>query len=117
MRRHKTLFSRLERQGLLDKTDNGKFVFLSNFNFGESKINSNNYVDALTEYYYNSYLASANIIQLTTTDLAFYNGVEDFQKRNKQDNAPGEELNTEAMYNGERIGKDNETYVVLADHR
>ncbi len=40
--------------------------------------------DRLREYFWNSKLATSQIIELTTTDLAFYDGVTDFQKRFKR---------------------------------
>ena len=38
----------------------------------------NNAKAALREYFWNSKLATSQIIQLTTTDLAFYKNIEDF---------------------------------------
>jgi len=38
----------------------------------------NNAKSALREYFWNSKLATSQIIQLTTTDLAFYTDIEDF---------------------------------------
>lgn len=96
--------------GLLEKSDNGKYKSLSSLG-----ITANNVSDKLQEYFYNSYLATANIIQLTSTDLSYYKNVEDFQKRNKEIHAPGTMVNTQATYNGERIGKDRESYIILRD--
>ena len=108
--------TRLREQGLLDTNDKGKLIHFENLKYNNGQaINTTNIADALGEYYYNSYLASANIIQLTTTDLRYYANVEDFQKRFKQVNAPGEALNTLAMYKGDRVGKDIEKYAVLKD--
>lgn len=108
--------TRLREQGLLDTNDKGELIIFENlkYNNGEAITNSN-VADAIGEYFYNSYLASANIIQLTTTDLRYYANVEDFQKRFKQVNAPGEALNTLAKYKGDRVGKDIEKYAVLKD--
>lgn len=96
--------------GLLEVNKRGDYIYLKDF--GINKDNINNKFD---EYFYNDYLATANIIQLTTTDLALYKDVSVFQKRNKQIHAPGTALNTLAEYNGERIGKENETTIYLAD--
>ena len=95
-----------------------KYTFLTGFKHNGKPITpkNKNAEDALTEYFYNSYLATANMIQLTSTDMSYFDGIVDFQKRNKQINAPGEGVYTQATYNGERIGKDEETYVVLSDH-
>lgn len=75
----------------------------------------NNAKDALREYYWNSKLATSQIIQLTTTDLAFYKNLEDFQKRYKEVHAPALRLNTKATYKGERIGRDWERTIYLKD--
>lgn len=75
----------------------------------------NNAKDALREYYWNSKLATSQIIQLTTTDLAFYTNLEDFQKRYKEVHAPALRLNTKATYKGKRIGRDWEKTIYLKD--
>lgn len=75
----------------------------------------NNAKAALREYYWNSKLATSQIIELTTTDLAFYKNVEDFQKRYKEVHAPSLRLNTKATYKGERIGRDWERTIYLKD--
>ena len=77
----------------------------------------NNAKAALREYYWNSKLATSQIIELTTTDLAFYKNVEDFQKRYKEVHAPALRLNTKATYKGERIGRDWERTVYLKDDK
>ena len=75
----------------------------------------NNAKAALREYYWNSKLATSQIIELTTTDLAFYKNVEDFQKRYKEVHAPALRMNTKATYKGERIGRDWERTIYLKD--
>lgn len=75
----------------------------------------NNAKDALREYYWNSKLATSQIIQLTTTDLAYYRNLEDFQKRYKEIHSPALRLNTEAMYKGEKIGRDWERTILIKD--
>lgn len=66
--------------------------------------------ELLREYYYNSSLATCNIIQMTTTDLAFYKNMEDFQKRYKEVHAPALRLNTHSKY-----GREFEKTLLLAD--
>lgn len=78
------------------------------------KINDN-VKDALREYYWNSKYATSQIIQLTTTDLAFYKNMEDFQKRFKEIHSPALRLNTKAMFNGSLIGRELERTIYLAD--
>lgn len=75
----------------------------------------NNSKDALREYYWNSTFATSQIIQITTTDLAFYKDMEDFQKRFKEVHAPALRLNTMAKFHGEPIGRIWERTIYLAD--
>lgn len=75
----------------------------------------NNSKDALREYYWNSKFATSQIIQMTTTDLAFYKDIEDFQKRYKEVHAPSLRLNTRATFHGETIGRTWERTIYLAD--
>lgn len=50
----------------------------------------------LENFFWNDFLASINIIELTATDLAYYKNVEDFQKRFAQIHAPGLRLDVTA---------------------
>lgn len=75
----------------------------------------NNSKDALREYYWNSKFATSQIIEMTTTDLAFYKDIEDFQKRYKEVHAPSLRLNTMAKFHGEPIGRTWERTIYLAD--
>ena len=81
---------------------------------GVSKDNLDN---VLEEYFWNHTLATSQIIQLTTTDLAYYKDYQDFIKRFKEVHAPGLKMYTRAMYKGERIGKDKETVIYLEDEK
>lgn len=60
---------------------------------------------AIEEYVWNDFVATANIIQLTTTDLAFYSNSVDFQKRFAQVHSPGLRLNKTAtnVINGKKV--------------
>lgn len=75
----------------------------------------NNAKEALREYYWNSKFATSQIIEILTTDLAYYKNMEDFQKRFKEVHAPSIRLNTQAMYKGKRIGRDWERTIYLMD--
>lgn len=75
----------------------------------------NNSKEALREYYYNSKFATSQIIEMTTTDLAFYKDLEDFQKRFKEVHAPSLRLNTMAKFHGENIGRTWERTIYLRD--
>lgn len=67
--------------------------------------------DKLREYFWNSKYATSQIIQLTTTDLAFYKDLEDFQKRFKEVHAPSLRLNTNSKY-----GRKVERVIYLQDN-
>lgn len=65
---------------------------------------------ALEEYFWNQAYATSQIIQLTTTDLAYYKDGIDFQKRYKEVYAAGTKLNTNSQY-----GRPVERTIYLAD--
>lgn len=100
---------------LIDKATRGEMELKDAQSISRSLFVRNNTKDALREYYWNSKLATSQIIQLTTTDLAFYKNLEDFQKRYKEVHAPALRLNTKATYKGERIGRDWERTIYLKD--
>jgi len=60
--------------------------------------------EAFKLYFLNSSYATSQIIQLTTTDLAYYKNVVDFQKRFKEVYASTEKLNTDSKY-GRKVEK------------
>ena len=64
--------------------------------------------DRMREWFWNSTYFTSQFIELTTTDLAFYKNLEEFQKRNKQDHAPAERLNTLATWNGKPVLVNND---------
>lgn len=71
--------------------------------------------EELENYYWNSTFATSQIIEITTTDLAYYKGVEDFQKRYKEVHAPSLRLNTQATFHGKPIGRTWERTIYLRD--
>ena len=77
-------------------------------------------LDTLEKFYWNQSVALANIIKLSTTDLAFYKNMEDFQKRYKEVHAPASKVDTTAVWetspgNYETIGTDTEKVIYLSD--
>lgn len=100
---------------LTDKATRGDMELKDAQSISRSLFVKNNAKAALREYYWNSKLATSQIIQLTTTDLAFYKNLEDFQKRYKEVHAPALRMNTKATYKGERIGRDWERTIYLKD--
>ena len=73
--------------------------------------------EKLREYFYNSKLATSQIIELTSTDLAYYKNYVEFQKRNKEIHGSTDKLNTLATYKGERVGRENERTIYLRDDK
>lgn len=100
---------------LTDMATRGEMELKDAQSISRSLFVKNNAKDALREYYWNSKLATSQIIQLTTTDLAFYKNLEDFQKRYKEVHAPALRLNTKATYKGKKIGRDWERTIYLKD--
>lgn len=98
------------RQTLVDMQITGDiYKTLNNLKY------TNNNREKLEEYFWNSKFATTQIIQLTTTDLAFYKDLEDFQKRFKEVHAPALKLNTQALFNGEKVGREWERTIYLKD--
>lgn len=58
---------------------------------------------ALREYYWNTTYMQSQIIQLMTTDLAYYGGYTNFTKRALEFHSPTEKLNTLAKWNGKYV--------------
>lgn len=56
------------------------------------------FLNLLEKYYYEQVYASTQIIELTTTDLAYYKNGTDFQKRYKELYASGKKLNTNSQF-------------------
>ena len=98
-----------------NKVERGEVKLEDAQSISRNLIIKNNAKAALREYFWNSKLATSQIIQLTTTDLAFYKDIEDFQKRFKQVHSPALRLNTKATFKGERIGRDWEKTIYLKD--
>lgn len=84
-----------ETIGLLERVSDDKKARYKYFNrFSEQGVEK-----YLKEWFYNTTFAQSQIIQILTTDLAYYKNLEDFQKRAKQFHAPAERLNTLATWN------------------
>lgn len=74
-------------------------------------VNTQNAMDALENYFWNSVFATSQIIQLTTTDLAYYRNTTEFFKRFKEVYAAGNRLNINTNY-GRRV----ENTIYISDH-
>lgn len=90
--------------GLYDRISTEKNARFKHVNvYSEEGMN-----DRIREWFWNSTYFTSQFIELTTTDLAYYKNLEDFQKRNKQDHAPAERLNTLATWNGKPVLVNND---------
>lgn len=116
----KSELNEYEKMGVFERLDpnneDSDFVNIPNL----SSTNKQDAVEFLKEFYWNNKLAQSQIIQLTTTDLAYYKGAIDFQKRFKQEHSPTDKLDTNATIinkDGEKIklGKKIETTIYLKD--
>lgn len=97
-------YQKWEEMGLFEKVDNGATKY---GDYG---------IDFYRQYYWNSMLATATIIQLTTADLAYYKDLKEFQKRFLEIHGPTLKLNTEATdADGVKIGKSNYKCVYIKD--
>lgn len=107
-------FSTTEIQGLRlnneELTKLGKDTLEDLMKSGELS-DSINFSDALHEYFWNQAYATTQIIEITTTDLAFYKDDGDFQKRFKEIYAAGTKLNTLSKY-----GKKSYKTIYLVDN-
>lgn len=84
--------------GLFDKVDENNEN--SSFKYFKQRIREN-VEAALREYYWNTTYMQSQIIQLMTTDLAYYGNYTNFTKRALEFHSPTEKLNTLAKWNGE----------------
>ena len=102
-------------RNILESKQDNKILDEKYSKVAENLTYTNNAKDALREYYWNSEFATSQIIQITTTDIAYYKNMEDFQKRYKQIHSPASRLNTNATYKGEKIGRKFERTIYLSD--
>lgn len=106
-------FTKWVNDGILTKTlDNAAYKYLP---FNTKDYTDNSVKESFREFYYNSKFAQSQIIQLLTTDLAFYANTTQFIKRIKEVHSPALKLNTKATFKGEKVGKDYEKVVYLKD--
>ena len=96
-RRATTLFDSIKSL-LQEKLNKGDITKKELDAINRNLVIRNNAKAKLREYFWNSKLATSQIIQLTTTDLAFYKNIEDFQKRYKEVHAPALRMNTNSKY-------------------
>ena len=86
--------------GVFDKVDENN----ENSSFRYFKQRTRENVEAaLREYYWNTTYMQSQIIQLMTTDLAYYGNYTNFTKRALEFHSPTEKLNTLAKWNGKYV--------------
>lgn len=98
-----------EAQSIIDKIKKSLGEEVHNIIYSELSL-KDPAKEALREYFWNNALATSQIIELTTTDLAFYKNIEDFQKRYKEVHAPSLRLNTKSKY-----GREFERTIYISD--
>lgn len=108
-RRATTLFESI-KDLLREKMVRGEITAKEVDSVNRNLVIRNNAKAKLREYFWNSKFATSQIIELTTTDLAFYKNIEDFQKRYKEVHAPALRLNTNSKY-----GRKEERTIYLKD--
>lgn len=108
-RRATTLFESI-KDLLREKMVRGEITAKEVDSINRNLVIRNNAKAKLREYFWNSKFATSQIIELTTTDLAFYKNIEDFQKRYKEVHAPALRLNTNSKY-----GRKEERTIYLKD--
>lgn len=101
---------------VLDSRDVKKYADDNNVSIEKAKEaikekNSQNAIDALKNYFWNSVFATSQIIELTTTDIAYYKNATNFFKRFKEVYAAGNRLNTNTKY-----GRKVENTIYISDH-
>lgn len=99
--------------GLFNKNEQGKLGFFNNATEEEAS-------KQMEEFFYNHTLATSQIIELTTVDLAFYKKsgkdvIDDFSKRYKEVTAASRKPYTNAKYKGQTVGKKYDRVVLLKD--
>lgn len=102
--------------GVFDKVDENN----ENSSFRYFKQRTRENVEAaLREYYWNTTYMQSQIIQLMTTDLAYYGNYTNFTKRALEFHSPTEKLNTLAKWNGEYVlaSKDENGNVTVIPER
>ena len=73
-------------------------------------------IENLENFFWNNTYARNEMIQIFATDLAYYESMEDFQKRFKEVHSPSLRLNTQATYKGEKVGRIKERSITLVDN-
>ena len=96
----------MDEAGILETTNGVSKYF---------QINASELEETLRNFYWNNALAQTQLIELTTTDIAYYKDMRDFQKRFKEVYAQTLKLNTEATFNGEKVGRQTGRVAYLKD--
>lgn len=88
--------SQLEKLGLLEKTEDGKYVYFNSFLGNNESAKEQRLEELLFDFYTNYKFGAYNQAHLMQVNPLFLNGVEDHQKRNKGTLTTGSVLSMEA---------------------
>lgn len=91
--------SQLEEIGLLEKNENGEYIYFNSFLGNNAETKEKILNDILFDFYYNYKFGSYNSAHLMQVNPLFFNGVEEYQKRNKGTLTNGAALSMEAKDN------------------
>ena len=82
----------LEEMGLLDTTPEGKYIYFNQFLDNKTSIDS-----LLFDFYINFKFSEYNLANITQVNPTFFNGIEEYQKRNKGTLTNGNTLSEQAQ--------------------
>lgn len=71
----------------------------------------------LDDWFFNTFYARLQMVKLWDGGLHNFDGLIDFEKRNMLTHAPHGSLYTKATWNGERVGKESQNVVYVADEK
>ena len=71
----------------------------------------------LDDWFFNTFYARLQMVKLWDGGLHNFDGLIDFEKRNMLTHAPHSSLYTKATWNGERVGKESQNVVYVADEK
>lgn len=71
----------------------------------------------LEDWFFNTFYARLQMVKLWDGGLHNFDGLIDFEKRNMLTHAPHSSLYTKATWNGERVGKESQNVVYVADEK
>lgn len=115
-------YAKMEESGLFEKDEKGTFIYLKDIWAFQTKSKKGkvaqelNIQPAIRRFFFNHYFAQINILELTVSDIAFFNSPQTFLKRFSMAHSPGTSLYTQAKWNGKLFSEDSiEKSIILTD--